>query len=139
MSQASNLIEWSFIYKHDWDDDTFVSGTAPTTPAETLTGSTQSMTGIISLKPRKWHGAMITFDINYDGTPTDEVDISVYSSHDGERFDDTAIFVIRGDHDVDPQQMSLRIDGYPFLKVGFLQTGSTDSHEVSTVEYVLWR
>lgn len=129
---------WSSTYQHDWDDDSWTTDT-PTTAIETLSGTTESYTGKIDLATNGYEGCQITFDLNYDATPTDEIEISVYASIDGTNWDEVAIYGMTGDHDVDPQQISIIIKDVAYLRVGFVQSGSTDSHDITTVYYKAWR
>lgn len=121
-------------YQHDWNDDSWTTG-APTTAAETLSGVTESLTG--SIDARTYWGLQVTFDINYDATPTDSVTINVYGSVDGSNFDDTPIDYVLGDKSTDPEQMTIMLWNPPaYVRVGFVQSGDTDSHEISTVYYI---
>jgi len=121
-------------YQHDWDDDSWTAG-SPTTAAETLSGTTESLTG--SIDAGAFWGLQITWDINYDATPTDEVTINLYGSADGTNFDDTPMDYVAGDSGTDPEQMTIMIWNPPaYVKVGFVQSGATDSHVISTVYYI---
>lgn len=121
-------------YQHDWDDDSWTTG-SPTTAAETLSGTTESLTG--SIDCRTFWSLQITADINYDATPTDSVTINIYGSQDGTNFDDTPMDYILGDKDTDPEQITFMVWNPPaYLRVGFVQSGSTDSHDISTVYYI---
>lgn len=124
----------SSTYQHDWNDDTWTTGT-PTTAAETLSGTTESKTG--SIDCRTYWALQITVDINYDATPTDNIALYVYGSKDGTKFDDTPMDLVAGDKSKDPEQLTLMIFNPPaYLQVGFVQDGSTDSHDISTVHYI---
>jgi hypothetical protein len=124
----------SSTYQHDWNDDTWTTG-SPTTAAETLSGTTESLTG--SINATTYWSLQVTFDINYDATPTDEVTINVYGSKDGTNWDDTAIDFVTGDSGTDPEQQTIMIFNPPaYVRIGFVQSGSTDSHEISTVFYI---
>ena len=120
--------------QHDWNDDSWTTGT-PTTAAETLSGTTESLTG--SVDARTYWGLQFTWDINYDTTPTDQVTINVYGSKDGTAWDDTPIDYTTGDKSTDPEQMTIMLWNPPaYVRLGFVQTGSTDSHDISTVHYI---
>lgn len=124
----------SSTYQHDWNDDSWTTG-SPTTAAETLSGTTESLTG--SIDARTFWSLQVTFDIDYDATPTDEVTINVYGSKDGTNWDDTAIDFVTGDSGTDPEQQTIMIFNPPaYVRIGFVQSGSTDSHEISTVFYI---
>ena len=51
-------------------------------------------------------------------------------SLDGTNYDDTPIWEMQGDSGVDPQQLSFVVTGLAHFRLGFQQTGSTDSHDV---------
>jgi len=124
----------SSTYQHDWNDDSWTTGT-PTTAAETLSGTTESFTG--SIDARTYWSLQITADINYDATPTDEITIYVYGSKDGTNWDDTPMDYVTGDSGTDPEQLTFMIFNPPaYVRIGFVQSGSTDSHDISTVHYI---
>jgi len=124
----------SSTYQHDWNDDSWTTG-SPTTAAETLSGTTESLTGGFDCST--YWAVQITADINYDATPTDEVTINIYGSTDNSNFDDTPIDYVAGDSGTDPEQLTIMVWNPPkYMKVGFVQSGSTDSHEISTVYYI---
>ena len=124
----------SSTYQHDWNDDTWTTGT-PTTGAETLSGTTESKTG--SIDCRTYWSLQITVDITYDATPTDNIALYVYGSKDGTNFDDTPMDLVAGDKSKSTEQLTIMIFNPPaYLQVGFVQDGSTDSHDISTVHYV---
>lgn len=124
----------SSTYQHDWDDDSWGTG-APTTAAETLSGTTESLTG--SIDASAYWGLQITVDIDYDATPTDSVTINVYGSVDGTNWDDTPMDYVAGDNSTDPEQLTFMIWNPPkYVRIGFVQSGSTDSHDISTVHYI---
>ena len=124
----------SSTYQHDWNDDTWTTGT-PTTAAETLSGTTESLTG--SIDAGAYWSVQITVDINYDATPTDDITINLYGSVDGTNWDDTPMDFVAGDKSTDPEQLTIMVWNPPkYLRVGFVQSGSTDSHDISTVHYI---
>ena len=124
----------SSTYQHDWNDDTWTTGT-PTTAAETLSGTTESLTG--SIDAGAFWSVQITVDINYDATPTDDITINLYGSVDGTNWDDTPMDFVAGDKSTDPEQLTIMVWNPPkYLRVGFVQSGSTDSHDISTVHYI---
>jgi len=124
----------SSTYNHDWNDDTWTTG-SPTTAAETLSTTTESKTGAIDCKT--YWSLQITVDINYDDTPTDDISIKVYGSTDGTNWDETAMDFIAGDKSEDPEQLTFMLFNPPaYVQIGFVQSGSTDSHDISTVKYI---
>ena len=131
---------WGSTYQHDWNDDSWTTG-SPTTAAETLSGTTESLTGGINLLTEGYEGIQLTVDINADPTPTDDIELNVYASLDGTNWDEMVIRKILIDFDLvftDPCQITTIVTGYAYLRIGFVQTGSTDSHDISTVYYKPW-
>lgn len=121
-------------YQHDWNDDSWTTGT-PTTATKTLSGITESKTG--SFDCGTYWAVQLTVDINYDATPTDDVTINLYGSVDGTNFDDTPMDFDVGDKSTDPQQLTIMITNPPaYMKYGFVQSGSTDSHEITSVKAI---
>lgn len=96
----------------------------------TLSGTTESYSSDVDLETNGYEGAHVTVEINYDGSPTDEVKVRLYGSLDGSNYDDTPIWEMEGDSNVDPQQLSLVIKDLAHFRIGVQQTGSTDSHDV---------
>jgi len=121
-------------YQHDWNDDSWTTG-SPTTAVETLSGTTESLTG--SIDCGAYWGLQVTVDINYDATPTDDITINIYGSRDGTNFDDTPMDFVAGDKSTVPEQITFMVFNPPaYLRIGFVQSGSTDSHDISTVHYI---
>lgn len=98
----------------------------------TLSGTTESYSLDVDLETNGYEGAHVTVEINYDGSPTDEVKIKLYGSLDGSNYDDTPIWEMQGDNSVDPQQLSFVIKDLAHFRIGVQQAGSTDSHDVRT-------
>lgn len=96
----------------------------------TLSGVTEIVSSDIDLETNGYEGAHVIVEVNYDGTPTNEVKIKLYGSLDGTNYDDTPVWAMQGDHDVDPQQLSFIIRDLAHFRLGIQQTGSTDSHDV---------
>ena len=96
----------------------------------TLSGTTESYSSDVDLETSGYEGAHVIVEINYDASPTDDVKIKLYGSLDGSNYDDTPIWQMQGDISVDPQQLSFIIKDLAHFRLGFQQTGSTDSHDV---------
>ena len=96
----------------------------------TLSGTTEEFSADIDLETNGYEGAHIIVEIDYDSDPTDEVKIKLYGSLDGINYDDTPIWEMQGDKSVDPQQLSFIIKDLAHFRLGFQQTGATDSHNV---------
>jgi len=96
----------------------------------TLSGTTESFSSDVDMATNGYEGAEVMVEINFDGTPTDDVDISFYGSLDGSAYDDVAFSVIRFDNGTDPNQQTFTIKDKAHFRVGAKQTGSTDSHDV---------
>jgi hypothetical protein len=96
----------------------------------TLSGITENFSCDVDLETSGYEGAHVTVEIDYDASPTDEVEISLYGSLDGSNYDDTPIWTMQGDHDTDPQQLSFIVKDLAHFRIGVKQNGSTDSHNV---------
>lgn len=96
----------------------------------TLSATTEQYSSDVDLETDGYEGAQVIVEVNFDGTPTDHVDVSVYGSLDGTNYDDTAIWGQRIDKAVDPNQISMVIRDLAHFQIGVKQTGSTDSHDV---------
>ena len=96
----------------------------------TLSGTTEEYSGDVDLETNGYEGAHVVVEIDYDATPTDEVKIKLYGSLDGTAYDDTPIWEMQGDKGTDPQQLSFIVKDLAHFRLGFQQTGSTDSHNV---------
>lgn len=116
------------IISKNWDGAEQIIGTGD--GYVTLSGTTESYSSDVDLETDGFEGAHLILEMDYDSSPTDEVEISIYGSLDGSNYDDTPIWTIRGDHDTDPQQLSFVIKDLAHFRVGAKQTGSTDSHNV---------
>lgn len=96
----------------------------------TLSGMTESFSSDVDLESNGYEGAHLVVEINYDASPSDEVEISLYGSLDGSNYDDTPLWTIQGDSGTDPQQLSFIIKDLAHFRIGVKQTSSTDSHDV---------
>lgn len=96
----------------------------------TLSGTTESFSSDVDLESNGYEGAHLVVEINYDASPSDEVEISLYGSLDGSNYDDTPLWTVQGDSGTDPQQLSFIVKDLAHFKIGAKQTGSTDSHDV---------
>jgi hypothetical protein len=96
----------------------------------TLSGTTESFSSDVDLETNGYEGAHLIVEINYDASPTDEVNIKIYGSLDGINYDDTPIWEMQGDKSVDPQQLSFIIKDLAHFRIGVQQNGSTNSHDV---------
>ena len=114
--------------KKNWTSTSQVIGTGDGYIA--LSGTTESFSSDVDLETNGYEGAHVFVEIDYDATPTDEVEISFYGSLDGFNYDDTPLWNVRGDKSVDPQQLSFIIKDVAHFRLGVKQTGTTDSHNV---------
>ena len=111
-----------------WGSQTQIIGTAD--GYITLSGTTESYSSDVNLESSGYEGAHVIVEINYDASPTDEVTINFYGSLDGTNFDDTPFLSMSGDNGTDPQQLSCVIKDFAHFRIGVVQDGSTDSHDV---------
>jgi hypothetical protein len=114
--------------KKNWASQSQIEGTGD--GYTTLSGTTEEYSADVDLETNGYEGAHVTVEIDYDATPTDEVKIKLYGSLDGSNYDDTPIWEMQADKGVDPQQLSLIIKDLAHFRLGFQQTGSTNSHNV---------
>jgi len=114
--------------KKNWASQSQIEGTGD--GYTTLSGTTEEYSSDVDMETNGYEGAHVTVEIDYDATPTDEVKIKLYGSLDGSNYDDTPIWEMQADKGVDPQQLSFIIKDLAHFRLGFQQTGSTDSHNV---------
>ena len=114
--------------KKNWASQSQIEGTGD--GYTTLSGTTEEYSADVDLETNGYEGAHVTVEIDYDATPTDEVKIKLYGSLDGSNYDDTPIWEMQADKSVDPQQLSFIVKDLAHFRLGFQQTGSTDSHNV---------
>jgi len=114
--------------KKNWASQSQIEGVSDA--YTTLSGTTEEYSSDVDLETNGYEGAHVTVEIDYDATPTDEVKIKLYGSLDGSNYDDTPIWEMQADKSVDPQQLSFIVKDLAHFRLGFQQTGSTDSHDV---------
>jgi hypothetical protein len=114
--------------KKNWASQSQIEGTGD--GYTTLSGTTEEYSSDVDMETNGYEGVHVTVEIDYDATPTDEVKIKLYGSLDGSNYDDTPIWEMQGDKGVDPQQLSFIVKDLAHFRLGFQQTGSTDSHNV---------
>jgi hypothetical protein len=128
--------QYDRIGKRSWSDAVQIIGTSD--GYVTLSGTTESNSSDVDLETNGYEGVHLIVEINYDATPTDEVTIKIYGSLDGTNYDDTPIYSIQGDKATDPQQLSFVVIDLNHFRIGVVQAGSTDSHNVRAY-YKAWR
>lgn len=96
----------------------------------TLSGTTESFSSNVDMVTNGLEGAHLIVEIDYDNTPTDNIKIKLYGSLNGSDYDDTPVWEMQGDKNIDPQQLSLIIKDLAHFRISVQQTGSTDSHNV---------
>jgi len=114
--------------KKNWASQSQIEGVSDA--YTTLSGTTEEYSSDVDLETNGYEGAHVIVEINYDSTPTDEVKIKLYGSLDSSNYDDTPIWEMQGDKSTDPQQLSFIVKDLAHFRLGFQQTGSTDSHDV---------
>ncbi|MBN1805311.1 MAG: hypothetical protein JW837_08680 [Sedimentisphaerales bacterium] len=112
----------------NWTTQSQIEGTGD--GYTTLSGTTEEYSADVDLETNGYEGAHVIVEINYDASPSDDVKIKLYGSGDGINYDDTPIWQMQGDKSVDPQQLSFIIRDLAHFRLGFQQTGPTDSHDV---------
>lgn len=96
----------------------------------TLSGTTESFSSDVDLVTNGYEGAHLVVEIDYDASPTDQINVKLYGSLDGSNYDDTPIWEMEADNGTDPQQLSFIIKDLAHFRIGVCQTGSIDSHNV---------
>jgi len=114
--------------KKNWASQSQIEGVSDA--YTTLSGTTEEYSSDVDLETNGYEGTHVIVEIDYDSSPTDEVKIKLYGSLDGSNYDDTPIWEMQADKSVDPQQLSFIVKDLAHFRLGFQQTGSTDSHNV---------
>ena len=96
----------------------------------TLSGTTEAYSDNVDLETDGYEGAHVIVEVDADATPTDDVKVKIYGSLDGSNYDDTPMAQVTIDTAIDPNQISLIVRDVAHFRLGFQQTGSTDSHDV---------
>lgn len=109
-----------------WAASSQIEGTAD--GYTTLSATTEEYSSSIDMTGSD--AAHIIVEVNFDATPTDDVLVKLYGSLDGTNFDDVPLYSVLIDNGTDPTQRSLVIEGLAYCRIGCVQTGSTDSHDV---------
>lgn len=115
--------------RKDWEEDA-VQIEGSDDGYTTLSGTNEAFSDDVDMASEGYEAAHVIVEIDYDTSPTDEVSISLYGSLDGENFDDVPIWTVSGDKSIDPLQLSFVVEDVAHFRLGFKQTGSTDSHNV---------
>lgn len=74
--------------------------------------------------------AHVQVDVDFVGSPTDNMIISVYTTLDdsSENWDDTPFMIFELDNDTDPNAVSFLVHGVYKFRVGVKASGATDTH-----------
>ncbi len=98
----------------------------------TLSGTTEVYSAIINLLTDGYEFIEFFPEVDFDSTPTDDVELNIYGDRDGDDAnpDDTTVNSMVIDKDTDPHQISAKLPFRSYYKFGMKQTGSTDSHNV---------
>jgi len=83
------------VHKKNWTSATQIIGTGD--GYITLSGTTESFSSNVDMVTNGYEGAHVIVEIDYDDTPTDEVNISFYGSLDGSNYDDTPLWNVSGE------------------------------------------
>jgi hypothetical protein len=125
------------IISKRWEAQVWIEGSG--TPAwTTLSGTTEEYSAAVDLETNGYEGAHVTVEVDFDASPTDHVKVKVYGSLDGTNWDDTPMYEFTIDKGTDPNQVSFPVRDVAHFRLGFQQTGSTDSHNVRAA-YQPWR
>ena len=98
----------------------------------TLSGTTMSYSSV--LQGDAWIGFEIAVEVDFDGTPTDDVEVWWFPARDGgappTNPDDVGKFLGLWQNETDPNQQTKDVPASSFGRIGVVQTGATDSHDV---------
>ena len=95
----------------------------------TLSGTTEQQTDAVDVET--WGGVVFRVEVNFDSTPTDNINVMVYRSSDGTTYDTTGQSMGQIGNNIDPGAKHYAIEGEAqYIKIGVAQNGSTDSHDV---------
>ena len=119
-----------------WGADTYIEGSAGSWT--TLSGTTEEYSSDVDLETGGYEGAHIVVEVDFDASPTDDVIVNVYGSLDGSNYDKVPVSSFRLDKGTDPTQVSFLVTGLAHFRLGFKQTGATNSHDVRA-HYQAWR
>lgn len=116
--------------KKIWAAEVQIEGTAD--GYTTLSGTTEEFSASVDLETDGYEGATLEIGINFDPTPTDNVEIRIYASKDGSYVAADLPFIgpIEIDNGVDTLSIHMIVRDLPHFRIGIKQTGSTDSHDV---------
>lgn len=104
----------------------------------TLSGTTESYSSDVDLETNGYEGAHVTVEIDFDTTPTDDVNVKVYGSLDGTTYDNIPLYALQVSRTLDPSRITIIVRDVLHFRVGVVQTGSTDSHNVRSYQQT-WR
>ena len=96
----------------------------------TLSGTTEEYSSGVDFATVGKEGAHVIVEVDFDSTPTDDVKVKLYGSLDGTDWDDTPMAEQTIDKGTDPNQVSFIVRDVAYFRLGFQQTGATDSHNV---------
>lgn len=90
-----------------------------------------------ALNPREL--CQVEVDVNFVGTPTDDMIISLYGTLDAtsEDWDDTPFRQLAVSNAIDPNKVSFPVGGVYKFRVGVKASGSTDTHTSADMNYRL--
>ena len=78
--------------------------------------------------------AHVQVDVNFDGVPTDDLEVRVYTTLDAstEDWDLTTFATLQTvDKGTDPNRIGFTVTGVYKFRLGFIRSGSTDTHVVT--------
>jgi len=97
----------------------------------TLSGDTEIYSSVVDLEG--YMGVELAVEVDMAATPTDDVDVRYYpcASATPTTSDTVGRPLVRMDSGTDPNIQTFSIPaGHRFVRVGVVQTGATDSHDV---------
>ena len=96
----------------------------------TLSGTNETFSSDVDMVTNGYEGVHMIVEVDYDASPTDDVDVNLYGSLDGANFDNTPFWSVRLDNSFSTQQIGFIVRDMAHFRISVRQTGSTDSHNV---------
>ena len=96
----------------------------------TLSGTTETFSDNVDLVTAGYEGVHMIVEVDYDASPTDQVEVRLYGSLDGSNHDNTPFWSVQLDNSLDNQQIGFLVQDMAHFRISVKQTGSTDSHNV---------
>ena len=117
--------------KRVWTSQAWIEGDGTPTWT-TLSGTTEEYSSTVDLATNGYDLIALWPEVDFDLNPTDDVEFKVYSSMDGgTTWTNIPGYSFTIKNTLDPSRIAVEIlNPAPHIRVGFVQTGSTNTHDV---------